>query len=500
MKHSFSIVIVALTIFQANLAMHDIMSDIERRLCTVCNSFAYKKFSKLVLDNVGAEKYSCKPTESLVPGQLIIVKTDDNRWEPALYYCIPVVNQKMHTAHLCNNHNAIRVPSSHIRQLNLVHQSNLQPVLPYDILCSTLADYMRVFNRQETDPFFLAKVIKHSSKIIVIGDLHGSQKSLGHILNDLLDQHIIDENGKLQKDHYCVLTGDYTDRHTKGPGVWQLLMQLALINPHKLFLLRGNHETLTMAHRFNFFKEWKTSYKDGDQLEEQINSLKALFNTLAAGLVLGMHLPATTEKPYGTYRFLLFIHGGLDITAPVDLMIRKAIKNYVSYNKQPIVAHTYKNSHFEDSGVLWNDFFANTSEGQAPLSLKSFRGPTMRTFNTSAAYEFMENCSSNHQNHTFTLDAIFHGHQHVQGGISRLREVKLDNSDFEPLVSEQSILIDHPTVLTCISSPEGLGAFCCLEDSYAIINCDQEQLWRATPKITRRVPKKFAQLAQAADQ
>lgn len=57
--------------------------------------------------------------------------------------------------------------------------------------------------------------------------------------------------------------GDFVDRGIYGTEVMLLLMSLKLTYPHKIVLLRGNHESRSMTENFTFRSEVIERYDEG---------------------------------------------------------------------------------------------------------------------------------------------------------------------------------------------------------------------------------------------
>ena len=59
---------------------------------------------------------------------------------------------------------------------------------------------------------------------------------------------------------HMVFLGDYADRGRYGIEVLYTLLRLKLANPDRVFLLRGNHEEISIAARYGFLNEGRTKY------------------------------------------------------------------------------------------------------------------------------------------------------------------------------------------------------------------------------------------------
>ncbi|KAL7716179.1 Serine/threonine-protein phosphatase [Entamoeba marina] len=78
----------------------------------------------------------------------------------------------------------------------------------------------------------------------IFGDLHGQFYDLCNIFQDFEES---DEN--------LLFLGDYVDRGCFGTEVCILLFSLKINFPHRVYLLRGNHECRLMTTYFNFRQE-----------------------------------------------------------------------------------------------------------------------------------------------------------------------------------------------------------------------------------------------------
>ncbi len=82
-----------------------------------------------------------------------------------------------------------------------------------------------------------------SDSMIFIGDLHGELQSA------LSVQRYIEKFNN----HYFIFLGDYADRGPEQIETFNLVMALTLAYPHKVLMLRGNHESDEIAARYGFY-------------------------------------------------------------------------------------------------------------------------------------------------------------------------------------------------------------------------------------------------------
>ncbi|KAL3527328.1 hypothetical protein ACH5RR_011984 [Cinchona calisaya] len=91
------------------------------------------------------------------------------------------------------------------------------------------------------------------SRVVVVGDLHGQ-------LHDLL--FLLKDAGYPGEDRFFVFNGDYVDRGAWGLETFLLLLAWKVLLPHRVFLLRGNHESKYCTSVYGFEKEVLFKYGD----------------------------------------------------------------------------------------------------------------------------------------------------------------------------------------------------------------------------------------------
>jgi protein phosphatase len=84
-----------------------------------------------------------------------------------------------------------------------------------------------------------------SSNLIFIGDLHGELDSVLEV------QRLFSK----YKSHSFIFLGDYGDRGPAQIETVSMVMALALSEPERVLLLRGNHESDEVAQRYGFYTE-----------------------------------------------------------------------------------------------------------------------------------------------------------------------------------------------------------------------------------------------------
>jgi serine/threonine-protein phosphatase PP1 catalytic subunit len=93
-------------------------------------------------------------------------------------------------------------------------------------------------------------LLSFEAPIVVLGDIHGQ-------FNDMM--HFIERGGSLSSTTYLFL-GDYVDRGPNSIEVISFLLCAKLLWPDRVFLLRGNHETLDISKLYGFLSECESRY------------------------------------------------------------------------------------------------------------------------------------------------------------------------------------------------------------------------------------------------
>lgn len=124
--------------------------------------------------------------------------------------------------------------------------------------------------------------IEGNANLNVCGDIHGQYETLITIFDTL--QFPSEEN------RYLFL-GDYVDRGRNSLEVICLLFLLKCKNPKSIYLLRGNHESVSITQTYGFENECKNRHKDGKRVYKAICDTFRYMSPVAlvGGKILCMH-------------------------------------------------------------------------------------------------------------------------------------------------------------------------------------------------------------------
>ncbi len=246
---------------------------------------------------------------------------------------------------------------------------------------SFIPDYIR--------PCILKFETRPDSHIFLWGDLHGDVKTLSSCLYKLYQDKIIDNNFTILKSNcYFFFLGDMVDRGQHGIDTLALLFIFATKNPGKVFLIRGNHEDLTLnkqeyyennqvlTHFYKQLKIFSTFNLKGEQE----------FNTLINNLVLFYNLLPVAAFVGCNNNYVQCCHGGLEYRYnPEKLLNNSHYTALEAITSLPLPAELKKQEYWDslkvdsvscfgqirdikpnniktfDLGFLWNDFNAKNT-------------------------------------------------------------------------------------------------------------------------------------------
>ena len=183
----------------------------------------------------------------------------------------------------------------------------------------------------------------------VIGDIHGNLNSINYFTK------LIQENNP----KFVIFLGDIVDRGLNQLECLIVVLALKILFPHKIFLLRGNHETLEMNQAYGFFNLFLTKFHE----PRKFDSILTVYEVLPLCCIFNNKI--------------LCVHGGIssDFKAIIDL------KNLKTSNHKNLT-QILRNSMFQ---MMWND----PKENIQGFS-KSYRGKGIKFFGEDVFNDFME--------------------------------------------------------------------------------------------------------------
>jgi len=165
--------------------------------------------------------------------------------------------------------------------------------------------------------------VKPLGEAVVIGDLHGDMESLVRILEESSFARRAN-----QKDGVTlVFLGDYGDRGAYSAEVYYIVLKLKLLFPHKVVLMRGNHEGPEdlLAYPHDLPTQFRVRF--GEKGAAAYSKIRDLFEHLYSAVIV--------EERY------LMIHGGLPAQAHT---IEDLAYAHIRHPKQSFLEE-----------MLWND-------------------------------------------------------------------------------------------------------------------------------------------------
>lgn len=180
----------------------------------------------------------------------------------------------------------------------------------------------------------------------------------------------------------------------------------------------------------------------------------------------------------------MFCHGGIDPLINTKRLIQLIIQKHKSSN-QDMLSLPAQHHNPDLSGLLWTDFRANYTDDELSTRTLSSRGEGIHLLNSSAVMDFFDEHTSGHPRHTYILDALLRGHQHLNG-IGRLRMQAPQEQDWYILGDKEPEIIQPASIYTCTSSTKWLFDRDDYTVSYADIEFHNEtRQWTLTPYIAR---------------
>lgn len=287
--------------------------------------------------------------------------------------------------------------------------------------------------------------LQPNTKLIVIGDLHSSAHSLTRNILRLIKEKILDDTLRLSDNAYLFFTGDLGSRGSFGAETWYLAATLALQNPDKVFVARGNHEFQWIFEGWGFKNELDEKYTN--ESDGLIQSFLKMFKLLPGALYVGRqndwiqvnHALVALNKLSEINKFLLS-------------------RDHISI--------------VEDGDMVKNFFGGQCRSNNLDLSNKLGAD----TYTLETIKDDLDKTN---------IRAIVRGHDHNQSGICTCPKNVFSAAEETILKSGKSYPLSFSPVYTLMSAPDGLASYArheeCGEgsnvDSYLTINVG-DQNWK----------------------
>ncbi len=284
-------------------------------------------------------------------------------------------------------------------------------------------------------PFALKLNVPARAEVILHGDFHGDVRSLVATLTALNAAGYLRGFELARSDVYMVFLGDYTDRGMQGVEVLYTLFRLKLANPDRVFLLRGNHEDLSLAQNYGFLSEGNAKYG------RSFNAAKVLrtYDFFPTVLYLGsgtnyLQCNHGGMEPGYDPRVLLDAPGGQRFQLLGPLHQARFAREHprwvaaLSRTERAVVTEHFKDFVPQSPvvpgtlGFMWNDF--SLAKGEAALAFDALR-PAL-VFGEDAVKNYLAAASTDRNQ----LRAVFRAHQHSSSLNPMMRRLKVSRGVF----------------------------------------------------------------------
>ena len=204
-------------------------------------------------------------------------------------------------------------------------------------------------NILEKDNLLLEFNMRRTEDFYVIGDIHGNLVSLLKLYEIIIDK----------TPNKVLFLGDIVDRGPKQIECLIFILALKILDPHKFFILRGNHETLEMNQAYGFYYEFSQRFESFDNYKEILE----VYNVLPMCAIINNEV--------------LCLHGGI----PEDFNIIEKLKGLHAKDLDDSMLKSLGLSIFQ---IMWNDPKSSFSG-----FMDSYRGMGIKFFGKDVFEEFI---------------------------------------------------------------------------------------------------------------
>ncbi|MBU4269651.1 metallophosphoesterase [Candidatus Dependentiae bacterium] len=227
-------------------------------------------------------------------------------------------------------------------------------------------------------------ILPKNGKVIIVGDIHGIYQTLSNLIDEWIKKGYIDKNLKIKENIYIVFLGDYKDRGPFGFEVTTTLMQLKIINPKQLILVRGNHEHY-------YYNEDYIINRFPNKYYSIISMLNAFLETLPDVLYIGFK--AVNNK---TIKYFQLNHGGMEKRYNPEILISKES----NFNAEELP--------LEFTNFKWHYIIEKNREEE--INRYIWFGMEMKETHNNNILEYIKNNLK--KDYNFEVIGIINGHNH----------------------------------------------------------------------------------------
>lgn len=159
---------------------------------------------------------------------------------------------------------------------SLRNRSDKMVNVPLDMIDKTINDVNIALGMEQRDLRNGIRVNVYEGDVIVVGDTHGDFNSTSLIIRAFLNKL------KTNSDEKILFLGDYVDRGSDSVKNFIVICALKAKFPDNVYMLRGNHENISLNEKYGLFEEFNKKYSDCGTTEE----LSKKFNSVYANLPL----------------------------------------------------------------------------------------------------------------------------------------------------------------------------------------------------------------------
>lgn len=255
--------------------------------------------------------------------------------------------------------------------------------------------------------FVQAVPVDPKSKVCFVGDLDGGIMSLVQILKQLVKGgYLKDDLTIINPNFFMVFLGNYVNYSSGGVPVLYLLTILSIVNPGKIFLIRGKNEHAYMNSDYGFNSELRARYSSKTKGIDWLKFNQAIgkfYSCLPSALFISIQ-----DDYYLGHNYIHCSSGGIDpfFDANAFVASKKEVDSINPYKKsEPFLIQKEGVDYYPYSHLPWDYAFVNG------VIRQNYEG---RPFKDSPWYT-TQNCMMygammNIQNSTCWLALFVHGH------------------------------------------------------------------------------------------